>query len=255
MCIISFNVNGICLVVIKGVFDWLCVQYVDVVCLQEIKVQEDQLIDVMFCLDGYYCFYCDVISKKGYSGVVIYVKCELDVVFIELGWDEFDNEGCYIEVCFGKLLVVLLYFLFGLFGEECQQFKFCVMDWIELIFDGWLKSDCQYVICGDWNIVCSEKDIKNWKFNQKNFGCLLEECVWFNGLVECGWVDSYCMFKFEGEDYIWWFNCGCVCENDVGWCIDYQIFLLLLCEWLCDCVIYCEQCFFDYVFYVVDYVD
>jgi exodeoxyribonuclease-3 len=41
--IITTNVNGIRAAEKKGFFDWIKTQDADVVCLQEIKVQEDQL--------------------------------------------------------------------------------------------------------------------------------------------------------------------------------------------------------------------
>ncbi|MCP1372909.1 exodeoxyribonuclease III [Dyella lutea] len=255
MRIISLNANGIRSAATKGVFPWLRAQEADVVCLQETKAQEDQLTDPMFRPDGHHCFYRDATSKKGYSGVAIYARREPDAVLTELGWDEFDNEGRYIEARFGKLSVVSLYFPSGSSGEERQQFKFRAMEWIAPIFDGWLKSDRQYVICGDWNIVRSEKDIKNWKSNQKNSGCLPEERAWLNGLVERGWVDSYRTLKPEGEDYTWWSNRGRARENDVGWRIDYQIVSPALRARLRDCSIYREQRFSDHAPYTVDYAD
>ncbi|MGN6790704.1 MAG: endonuclease/exonuclease/phosphatase family protein, partial [Rhodanobacteraceae bacterium] len=48
MKIISFNANGIRSAANKGFFDWLGQQNADVVCLQETKAQEDQLIDPCF---------------------------------------------------------------------------------------------------------------------------------------------------------------------------------------------------------------
>ena len=45
MRIITINVNGIRAAERKGFFDWLKKQNADVVCLQEIKAQEDQLDD------------------------------------------------------------------------------------------------------------------------------------------------------------------------------------------------------------------
>ncbi|MFK2902330.1 exodeoxyribonuclease III [Dyella ginsengisoli] len=255
MRIISLNANGIRSAASKGAFDWLRTRHADVVCLQETKAQEDQLTDPMFRPDGHHCFYRDATSKKGYSGVAIYAKREPDAVLTELGWDEFDNEGRYIEARFGELSVVSLYFPSGSSGEERQQFKFRAMEWIEPIFDGWLKSDRQYVICGDWNIVRSEKDIRNWKSNQKNSGCLPEERAWLNGLVERGWVDSYRTLKPEGEDYTWWSNRGRARENDVGWRIDYQIVSPSLRDRLRDCAIYREQRFSDHAPYTVDYAD
>ena len=255
MRIISLNANGIRSAANKGVFEWLRAQDADVVCLQETKAQEDQLADPMFRPDGHHCFYRDATSKKGYSGVAIYARREPDQVLTELGWDAFDDEGRYIEARFGDLSVVSLYFPSGSSGEERQQFKFRAMEWIAPVFERWRASKRQYVICGDWNIVRSAKDIKNWKSNQKNSGCLPEERAWLNGLVECGWVDSYRTLKPEGEDYTWWSNRGRARENDVGWRIDYQILSPSLRARLRDCAIYRDQRFSDHAPYTVDYAD
>jgi exonuclease III len=46
--IITTNVNGIRAAERKGFFDWLKTQDADIVCLQEIKAQEDQLDDKLF---------------------------------------------------------------------------------------------------------------------------------------------------------------------------------------------------------------
>ena len=135
MRIISLNANGIRSAASKGVFDWLRAQDADVVCLQETKAQEHQLADPMFRPDGHHCFYRDASHKKGYSGVAIYARREPDQVLTELGWDEFDNEGRYIEARFGNLSVVSLYFPSGSSGDERQQFKFKAMEWITPIFD------------------------------------------------------------------------------------------------------------------------
>lgn len=256
MRIISLNANGIRSAASKGVFEWLRAQDADVVCLQETKAQEHQLTDPMFRPDGHHCFYRDATSKKGYSGVAIYTKREPDQVLTELGWDEFDDEGRYIEARFGNLSVVSLYFPSGSSGDERQQFKFKAMEWFLPILDKWLKSGRDYVICGDWNIVRSALDIKNWKSNQKNSGCLPEERDWLNGLVDQrGWVDSYRTLKPEGEDYTWWSNRGQARANDVGWRIDYQIVSPSLRPRLRDCSIYREQRFSDHAPYTVDYAD
>ena len=256
MRIISLNANGIRSAASKGVFDWLRAQHADVVCLQETKAQEDQLTDTMFRPDGHHCFYRDATSKKGYSGVAIYARREPDQVLTELGWDAFDDEGRYIEARFGDLSVVSLYFPSGSSGEERQQFKFRAMEWIAPVFERWRASKRQYVICGDWNIVRSAKDIRNWKSNQKNSGCLPDERAWLNELVDGrGWVDSYRTLRPEGEDYTWWSNRGRARENDVGWRIDYQICTPGLKDRLKSCAIYRDQRFSDHAPYTVDYAD
>ena len=66
MRIITINVNGIRAAERKGFFDWLKKQNADVVCLQEIKAQEDQLDD-RFYPDDMHTFYHSA-ERKGYSG-------------------------------------------------------------------------------------------------------------------------------------------------------------------------------------------
>lgn len=256
MRIISLNANGIRSAGRKGVFEWLRAQDADVVCLQETKAQEDQLTDTMYRPDNHHhCFYRDA-RKKGYSGVAIHARREPDQVLTELGWEPFDDEGRYIEARFGNLSVISLYFPSGTSGEERQQFKFQAMAWFAPILDAWLASGRDYVICGDWNIVRSALDIRNWKSNQKNTGCLPEERDWINGLVEQrGWVDSYRALNPQGEDYTWWSNRGQARANNVGWRIDYQLATPSLRERLKGCSIYREERFSDHAPYIVDYAD
>src|SRR6201991_4208333 len=224
MRIISLNANGIRSAATKGVFEWLRTQDADVVCLQETKAQESQLTDPMFRPDGHHCFYHDARSKKGYSGVAIYSKREPDEVRVSLGREDFDCEGRYIEARFGNLSVVSFYIPSGSSGELRQGFKFEVMQWLEPILQQWRQSGRDYVLCGDWNIVRSRMDIKNWTSNQKNSGCLPPERDWLNGLCveKTGWVDAYRELNAEGQDYTWWSARGAARANNVGWRIDYQ---------------------------------
>jgi exodeoxyribonuclease-3 len=263
MRIITFNANGIRSAANKGFFDWLKKQSADVVCLQETKAQEDQLTDPMFRPDGHHCFYRDATTKKGYSGVAIYTRREPDEVRTQLGWAPFDNEGRYLEARFGKLSVVSLYVPSGTTGEERQQFKFKVMDWLKPIFDKWLKSGRDYVLCGDWNIVRSRNDIKNWTSNQKNSGCLPPERAWLNGLIadahgdgtptpQRGWIDTFRAAKGDTVEYTWWSNRGAARANNVGWRIDYQIATPTL--HVKSCAITPTPRFSDHAPYTVDYV-
>jgi exodeoxyribonuclease-3 len=262
--IITFNANGLRSAASKGFFDWFAGQNADVLCVQETKAQEHQLADAVFRPAGYHGYFRDASSKKGYSGVAIYSKRVPDEMRTSLGWAPFDEEGRYLEARFGNLSVVSLYLPSGSSGDERQQFKFKVMDWIAPIFDGWLRSGRDYVLCGDWNIVRSKRDIKNWTSNQKNSGCLPAERDWLNQLCSeesadaqtgngRGWIDSYRHLHSEGEEYTWWSQRGAARAKNVGWRIDYQIVSRGLGKRLKQCAITAEPKFSDHAPFALEF--
>ena len=254
MRICSFNANGIRSAAQKGFFDWFPAQAIDVLCVQETKAQAEQLADPALRPAGWHAHFRDATTKKGYSGVGIYSRQAPDEVRTALGWPDFDEEGRYLEARFGDLSVVSLYFPSGSSGDERQGFKFRCMDWFGPILREWIASGRQYVVCGDWNIVHTRRDIRNWTSNQKNSGCLPEERAWLDHLFhEQGWVDSYRHLRPEGEDYTWWSQRGAARAKDVGWRIDYQVVTPALRGRLRDCAIHREPKFSDHAPYVVDY--
>ncbi len=252
MNIISFNANGLRSAATKGFFDWFSTQDADVLCVQETKAQEHQLQAAELQPAGYRAWFKDA-QKKGYSGVAIYSRRVPDEVRTALGWAPFDDEGRYIEARFGNLSVVSFYIPSGSSGEERQGFKFEVMDWLRPILDGWLASGRDYVLCGDWNIVRSRLDIRNWTSNQKNSGCLPEERAWMDALCEAGWVDAYRALRPDGQDYTWWSQRGAARAKDVGWRIDYQLVTPALGARLRDCAIAREPKFSDHAPFRVEY--
>lgn len=265
MRIMSFNANGLRSASSKGFFPWFLEQDVDVLCVQETKAQAHQLQAPELHPEGYRAWFRDASTKKGYSGVAIYSRHAPDEVRTELGWAPFDEEGRYIEARFGTLSVVSFYIPSGSSGEERQGFKFEVMDWLRPVLDEWLHSGRDYVLCGDWNIVRAEADIRNWRSNQKNSGCLPEERAWMNGLIadacgdgspqpEEGWIDTFRALKPKAvEEYTWWSNRGAARANNVGWRIDYQLATPSLRSRLRQCEIWREPRFSDHAPYLVDY--
>lgn len=254
MRIISFNANGIRSATEKGFFRWFNKQDADVLCLQETKAHEDQLAERKYQPKGYHRFFFDAACKKGYSGVAIYCRARPDEVRRGLGVPAFDEEGRCIEARFGDLSVVSLYLPSGSSSDERQQFKFDCMRWFADILADWQCSGRRYVLCGDWNIVHTQRDIKNWTSNQKNSGCLPEERAWLDRLFhQQGWVDSYRRLRPTGQDYTWWSQRGAARAKNVGWRIDYQVVSQNVGSSLRDCAIAATPKFSDHAPYTVDY--
>jgi len=250
--IMSFNANGIRAAVRKGFFDWFAQQNIDVLCVQETKAQEHQL-DAAHRPPGYHAYFFDA-QKKGYSGVAIYACIKPDVVQCGLGWPSADMEGRYIRADFGNLSVISLYLPSGTSGDERQQVKYDFMDRYEQLLHEQLHSNRQFIICGDWNIVHKAIDIKNFKSNQKNSGCLPQERAWLDKLFEQeGWVDAFRVVNQEPHQYTWWSQRGRALENNVGWRIDYQVVSPSLRDQVLDVEIYRGQKFSDHAPLIIEY--
>ncbi|WP_175688381.1 exodeoxyribonuclease III [Burkholderia anthina] len=222
MRVITANLNGIRSAAKKGFFDWLGQQNADCVCVQEIKVSADDLPAEFVEPHGFRSYFHHA-EKKGYSGAGMYSRHEPDDVIVGFGSSEFDTEGRYVEARYGKLSVVSVYVPSGSSGDERQQAKYRFMDeFMPHLAE--LKKTREVILCGDVNIVHKEIDIKNWKSNQKNSGCLPEERAWLTQLFDdVGYVDVFRTLDPRAEQYTWWSNRGQAYAKNVGWRIDYQI--------------------------------
>ena len=220
--VISLNANGIRAAARKGFFDWMDRQDADVVCIQETKAQAHQLGDDIFSPAGYHCYYEDAV-KKGYSGVAIYTRHEPKKVVRGYGDKEFDAEGRYLEVQLDGINVVSVYLPSGSSSEERQQAKYRCMDSFTEHLHTLRRKRSETIICGDWNIVHKEEDIKNWKSNQKNSGCTPEERAWLDELFgPIGYVDAFRIINQKPDQYTWWSYRFKAREKNIGWRIDYH---------------------------------
>ncbi|WP_347987517.1 exodeoxyribonuclease III [Methylomonas sp. AM2-LC] len=253
--IISANLNGIRSATNKGFYQWLQEQNADFVCLQELKAQAADLTTDMLHPSGL-CGYFHYAEKKGYSGVGIYSKKPADNIIEGLAYTDIDSEGRYLELQFGNLSIVSLYLPSGSSSEERQIVKYSVMDRFYPHLQNLKASGRDVVICGDWNIAHQEKDLKNWRGNQKNSGFLPAERAWMTKIFdELGWVDVYRRIYPDTTDecYTWWSNRGQAWANNVGWRIDYQIATPDIAAKAISASVYKAQRFSDHAPLLIDY--
>jgi len=255
MKVISINVNGIRAAAKKGFFEWLARQKADVVCLQEIKAQDHHLTEDTFCPKNYHCYYYPA-ERPGYSGVGIYCKSEPKKVTRGLGkgWEDMDAEGRYIQADFGHLSVASIYLPSGSSSDERQQVKFSFMDRFSQTLKSLRRKKSEFILCGDWNIVHKEIDIRNWKSNQKNSGCLPEERAWLDQVFgPIGFVDAFRVVNQEAGQYTWWSNRGQAWAKNVGWRIDYQVITPGLKKSVQSASIYKDERFSDHAPLIINY--
>ena len=224
----SLNLNGIRSATSKGLEPWLQALAPDCICVQEVKAQADDIagkFEALADMKGYFHF----AQKKGYSGVGVYTRHAPSDVIVGYGSSEFDTEGRYVELRFDtpqqKRSIISAYFPSGSSGEERQQAKFRFLaEFYEHL--AVLKSQREFVLCGDINIAHQEIDLKNFKGNKKNSGFLPEERAWMSKLLsEAGMVDVYRQLEPTATDaaYTWWSNRGQAYAKNVGWRLDYHL--------------------------------
>ncbi len=222
MKIITYNVNGIRAALGKGFLDWIKSVSPDIICLQEIKAQQDQLPLFDFEEAGYLNYWHSA-QKKGYSGVAILTKTKPDNVFYGMGNEKYDNEGRFLRADYGDISVVSVYHPSGSSGDERQAFK---MIWLEdfLNYINELKKiRPNLILSGDYNICHKPIDIHDPIRNATSSGFLPEEREWLSRFIDTGFIDSFRYFNKEPKQYTWWsFRANARAKN-LGWRIDYNM--------------------------------
>jgi len=217
MKFISWNVNGLRACLGKGFQEFFKEMDADVFCLQETKLQPEQ-VEVSF--DGYIQYFNSAI-KKGYSGTAVFTKVEPITVSFDLGMDKHNEEGRVITLEFEDYYFVTVYTPNS--QRELARIDYR-MEWEDDFRTYVLGLDQKkpVIICGDLNVAHQEIDLKNPKANVKNAGFSKEEREKMTKLLGSGFVDSF-RYKYpdlEGA-YTWWSYMFHARDNNAGWRIDY----------------------------------
>ena len=219
MKLISWNVNGIRACVGKNFMEFFNEVDADIFCLQETKLQENQ-IDLQ--LEGYYQYW-NYAKKKGYSGTAIFTKQKPISVTYGIGIEEHDKEGRVITLEFEKFYMINIYTPNS--KRELERLEYRQI-WEDEIRKYMLKlnENKPVIMCGDLNVAHKEIDLKNPKTNRRNAGFTDEERNKMTELLQSGFIDTFRYLYPDKENaYSWWSYMGHAREKNVGWRIDYFI--------------------------------
>ena len=218
--IASYNVNGIRAALGKGFLTWLKQADPDLICLQEIKAQEDQLDLSLFEQAGYAHHFWFPAEKKGYSGVAILSRQKPDHVEYGTGIGYMDAEGRNIRADFGGVSVMSLYLPSGTNIERLDHKLQYMADFQEYV-NRLREERPELVICGDYNICHRPIDIHDPVRNKNVSGFLPVEREWIGRFIESGFTDSFRHFNQDPHHYTWWtYRAGARAKNK-GWRLDY----------------------------------
>lgn len=220
MKIISYNVNGVRAAINKGLIEWLLVSNPDVLCLQEIKAQEEQIDKTLFESLGFGYQYWFPAEKKGYSGVAVLSKVKPNQVHFGTGIQTMDSEGRNLRVDFDNFSLMSMYLPSGT-NDDRLGFKFNYMDEFQVYIDKLRENIPKLIICGDFNICHEPIDIHDPVRLQHVSGFLPEERRWLSGFVKSGFVDSFRYLHPNKQEYSWWSYRQNARANNKGWRLDY----------------------------------
>ncbi len=221
MNIYSWNVNGIRSALKKGFGDWFKATAPDILCLQEVRAEEEQA-DGLQVPDGYYTFWNSCKRKKGYSGVAVFSQIEPDAVNYGFDIEEFDEEGRVLQLVFPDWVLNSIYFPNGGSGDDRLDYKLRFYDAFLENSMRWVKDGKHVLTVGDYNTCHKAIDIARPEENENVSGFLPIERAWMDKYVDCGFVDTFrTLHPDTREAYSWWSNRGGARARNVGWRLDY----------------------------------
>ncbi len=217
MHFISWNVNGIRACLQKGFLDFFKSADADFFCLQETKLQPEQLT---LELAGYHQYW-NYAEKKGYSGTAIFAKEAPLHVRYGIGIPHLDTEGRVITLEYEDFYLVTCYTPNA--QRELARIDFR-MEW-DSAFCGYISNLDKIkpvIICGDLNVAHQEIDLKNPSANRGNAGFSDQERAGFSALLNNGFIDSFRhLYPNATGAYTWWSYMFNARKNNAGWRIDY----------------------------------
>ena len=223
MKLISWNVNGLRASVNKGFKEFFEEIQADVFCIQETKMQVEQLNIIIESIFQGYHQYWNSAEKKGYSGTAIFTKKEPISVKYGLGIEEHDKEGRLITLEYDNFYIVNCYTPNS--KRELERLPYRMI-WEDEVRKYLISLDKikPVIYCGDLNVAHKEIDVKNDKANIGNSGFTYEERDKMTELLKSGFVDTF-RYKYPEKDdaYTWWSYMGRAREKNIGWRIDYFI--------------------------------
>lgn len=219
MRFISWNVNGLRSCVQKGFMDFFNGIDADFVCLQETKLQPEQ---ISLDTPGYEQYWFSA-EKKGYSGTAIFAKHTPISVVNGIGDAKYDCEGRCITLEYEDFYLVTCYTPNSQDGLKRLDYR---LDWERDLRLYLMKLDAvkPVILCGDLNVAHEEIDLKNPKTNHFSAGFSDEERGAMTELLNSGFTDTFrWLYPDLTGAYSWWSFRSAARSRNAGWRIDYFI--------------------------------
>jgi len=237
---VSWNVNGIRAIVKKDFLQNVKAMNPDILCLQETKAAEDEALETLKLLKGYFVYVNSSKARKGYSGTALITRKEPVNVTYDIGYEEFDQEGRVIAAEFDTHFIVTVYTPNA--GEGLARLDFREK-WDQEFgaYIAWLRKRKPVIVCGDLNVAHQPIDLAHPKENyNKSAGYTQREIDGFSRLLQAGLVDTFRHFYPNESKYTYWNYFTFGRDKNVGWRIDHFLVDTRMMPAVKDAMIYNE---------------
>lgn len=200
MKIATWNVNSL-KVRLPQVINWLSLNQPDVLCLQETKLQDEFFPVDDIAQAGYHSTF---IGQKTYNGVALLSKEAGSDVCTALP-NLSDVQKRLIAATCGDLRIICAYVPNG---EHVDSEKYTYkLEWLSRLNHFLQQERARYgkvALLGDFNIAPEDRDVYDPEAWRGQVLCSEPERQAFRGLLDTGFVDSFCLFEQPEKTYTWW---------------------------------------------------
>ena len=201
MKIATWNVNSIA-IRLEAVLNWLTATQTDVVCLQETKC-----VDEKFPLEAIkdFGYHAAFMGQKSYNGVAILSKHSITDVQYNFPDDDADAPKRLIAATVENIRIVNTYIPNG---TELWTDKFTFkLDWLQRLrkfFDVTCNTDCDVLLCGDFNVAPDERDVWDVKTWEGKLHFTRTERAALDYVKKWGLVDVFRQINGDEQKFSWW---------------------------------------------------
>lgn len=222
MKLVSWNVNGIRALERDQRDQWLWQNDFDVIALQETKASPDQLSELLHNPAGYYTYFNSATIRKGYSGVVFYVKHKPNQVIYGLPDEKFLGQGRLITLEYYNYVICNGYFPNGGSKTASLEYKLEFYDAFLEFINQYRDQGQQVIFGGDLNVAHTAIDLARPEANKNRIGFLPIERAWVDKLILEEYIDVFRYLNPTKTDvYTYWDLKSRARDRNVGWRIDY----------------------------------
>jgi len=227
MQIATWNVNSI-RTRLEHVTNWLQQNPVDLLCVQETKVMDQDFPLAAFTDLGYFAY---IYGQKSYNGVALISR--LPLVDVSMGFapvvgtaiaEDLDDQKRVIAGTLAGVRVVNLYVPNGsAVGSDKYSYKLRWLARLREYLQTLLTQYGEVLVCGDFNVALEDRDIHDPTGRENEVMATdAERQALKAATLDLGFSDAFRKFNQDGGQFSWWDYRAAAFRRNLGWRIDHH---------------------------------